>query len=248
MKKIVLTLLLFTFSAIHLLAQENPLGIFNRANELYQKGEFVKAIDTYGQLINQNKVNGKLYYNLANAYYKNQQMGFAVLYYEKALKLIPRDSDTRYNLELLNKMLKEQQPNFFEQIIQGLNGMASLNELTVITSSIFLFLVLLLSVFLFNRKKLILLFCGIIFIFLATFSTLLYIKLDREVFTNWAVVTQGPCDVRNGPGFENSVGFNLPEGKKVMILRQKDEWVAVGLKSEGLRGWLEKKYISSISE
>ena len=61
----------------------------------------------------------------------------------------------------------------------------------------------------------------------------LAIKIESEVLTRDAIVVSGPADVRNGPGMENSVGFSLPEGRKVVILGAKDDWSAIGLKSEG---------------
>jgi len=78
------------------------------------------------------------------------------------------------------------------------------------------------------------------------FSGWLYIKLNREVLTTQAVIISGPAEVRNGPGPENSVGFSLPEGRKVTVLGTKDNWAAIGLSYEGLKGWIEKKYLEEI--
>ena len=78
------------------------------------------------------------------------------------------------------------------------------------------------------------------------FSAWLALKIDSEINTQWAIVIAGPVEARNGPGFENTVGFTLPEGKKVTVLGVKDDWAAVGLRSEGLKGWVERKYIEQI--
>ncbi|MCB4791998.1 MAG: tetratricopeptide repeat protein [Elusimicrobia bacterium] len=246
MKKTILILSLSLSLSLPLFATDDSLNLFNQANGFYEKGEFVKAINLYEQLVSKNQANGSLFYNLGNAYYKNQQMGFAVLNYEKALKLMPRDNDVRYNIDFINRMLKEPPPSFIDQVMQALNNLASLNELLSLSSFLFLLFIFIISVFIFNKQRALLLTGGIVLLLLLVAACLLFIKIDREVMAGWAIVTSGPAEVRNGPGLENSIGFSLPEGKKIMTLGQKDEWVAIGLKQEGLRGWLEKKYINEI--
>jgi tetratricopeptide (TPR) repeat protein len=237
---------MFIFSVSLLHAQEDALKLFNTANDLYQKGQYTNAIDSYNRLITQNTVNPTLYYNLGNAYYKNQQIGMAIVYYEKALQLSPRNSDVHYNIDFINKMLKEPAPSFFDQLMSAVNSIASLNELTVAGSFIFLLFIVFLSILLFKHSNLLISAALISFVFLILTGAILGLKINNEVLTQWAIVVSTPADVRNGPGFDNSVGFSLPEGKKVMVLGQKDEWVAVGLKNEGLKGWIERKYINEI--
>jgi uncharacterized protein YraI len=91
-----------------------------------------------------------------------------------------------------------------------------------------------------------LLFCVVSSAALIVFTGWFFLKLDKEALSREAIVVSGPADVRNGPGEENSVGFTLPEGRKVMVLGAKDSWTAIGLKTEGLRGWLENKYLEEI--
>ena len=49
----------------------------------------------------------ELYYNLGNAFYKNRQIGPAILNYEKARKLAPNNEDVLFNLELANLRVGE---------------------------------------------------------------------------------------------------------------------------------------------
>ena len=49
------------------------------------------------------------YHNLGNALYTQQQFGEAVKAYENALRLNPKDNDTRYNLIKAQQMLQQQQ-------------------------------------------------------------------------------------------------------------------------------------------
>jgi tetratricopeptide (TPR) repeat protein len=47
---------------------------------------------------------GELYYNIGNAYFKLGDLGRAIVNYERAVKLMPRDEDARANLELARSL------------------------------------------------------------------------------------------------------------------------------------------------
>ena len=72
---------------------------FARGTAAYTQGRYVEAIQAYGGLVEAGYASPALYYNLANAYYRNGQTGPAVLYYEQALRLAPGDADVRANLQ-----------------------------------------------------------------------------------------------------------------------------------------------------
>jgi tetratricopeptide (TPR) repeat protein len=52
--------------------------------------------------------NGKLFYNLGNAYLKNDDLGRALLWYERALKRIPDDPDLRFNYDYALTLTKDE--------------------------------------------------------------------------------------------------------------------------------------------
>ena len=47
------------------------------------------------------------YYNLGNAYFRNDNLGKAVVSYERALKLDPTDADARQNLEFVRSRIQD---------------------------------------------------------------------------------------------------------------------------------------------
>lgn len=79
----------------------------------YQKGEkaptigeredsFNQALEDYSRLEKEHKPNlgnGKLFYNIGNSYFNLGQYPFAVLYYYKALSLMPREQKVSSNLQ-----------------------------------------------------------------------------------------------------------------------------------------------------
>ena len=219
---------------------------FNQANELYSKGEYEKSAAAYENLASKNGAGTALYFNLGNAYYKTQRYGKSVLNYERAARLSPRDPDVRFNLNFLRNVVKEPPEPFPEIMVTWLNSLISLNELTILCSALFFALMFGLMAALALKRSGIIVFNAVCGLLLVVLSGWLLVKLNMEVFTREAIVVSGPADVRNGPGTENSVGFNLPEGRKVTVLGAKDDWAAIGLKSEGLKGWIEKKYLEEI--
>ena len=92
MKMIILTImLLFTTTAVF----ANRLGIegpFKAAGDFYRQGDYKNAIHSES---------GAVYYNLANSYFKDGQLGKAILNYERAKRLIPRDGDLGANYKFV---------------------------------------------------------------------------------------------------------------------------------------------------
>ncbi len=70
-----------------------------QAHQLYQS-----AILRYEQLIHAGYMNGKLYYNLGNTYYKVGQIGKAILCYKYAGRFSPTDENLLGNLERVRAM------------------------------------------------------------------------------------------------------------------------------------------------
>lgn len=94
-------ILLFVFAAQSFLlaANADPAAIFDEANQQYKAGEYQKAIEAYKQLLPEHQ-SANVHFNMGNAYYQLGNFGPAILHFEKALALNPRNPDVRANLEL----------------------------------------------------------------------------------------------------------------------------------------------------
>ena len=100
MKKIVYILsFLFSFG---LFAQNQAL--FEKANTLYNEGKYAEAIDNYITILETEKHSADIYYNLANAHYKLNNIAPSIYYYEKALLLDPNDSEINNNIAFAKNM------------------------------------------------------------------------------------------------------------------------------------------------
>ena len=73
--------------------------IFREANAGFAAGRFQESAERFRALLDQGWISAALLYDLANAESRAGRAGWAVLYYERALALAPRDADIQANLE-----------------------------------------------------------------------------------------------------------------------------------------------------
>ena len=84
-------------------AQQTDL-LFKAGNDHYAQGRYQEAIDAYKRILDQKVESAALYYNLANANYKLNNVAPTIYYYEKALQLAPSDPDIRNNAAFAENM------------------------------------------------------------------------------------------------------------------------------------------------
>lgn len=94
--------LLFLFAVGIVQGQNNAL--FDQATEAYNVGEYQKAIESYEKILENGEHSANLYYNMGNAYYKQNQIAPSIYYYEKALLLQPNDPEIENNLAYAKNM------------------------------------------------------------------------------------------------------------------------------------------------
>ena len=85
-------------------AQPTDEELFAQAGSAYNRGDYQVAIDNYQRIFSKGKGSVSLYYNLANAYYKQEEVARSIYYYEKALQLAPEDKAIQTNLKYAQQM------------------------------------------------------------------------------------------------------------------------------------------------
>ena len=76
---------------------------YNLGNINYQLGRFEKARKNWQNAItnvDRSELRQKAYYNIANAFYREERYQEAALYYQKTLQINREDYETRFNLKL----------------------------------------------------------------------------------------------------------------------------------------------------
>lgn len=230
-----------------------PTAQLSNANQAYQQKDFATAIQQYEALLQQGYRSAALHYNLGNSYYRTNDLGKAVLNYERALLLDPNDADIKHNLQFVqDKLLDEIDPlpDFF--LAKGWNGLGGL--FSAQTWSL-LALVLLwlgiagLSVWLLSRVRL---YKKIGFI---AGSSLVIVSLIAFALANSrtkmiqdsgrAVVLEREIVLRSAPDNQSKEVFVLHSGATVQLLDQIGDWYKVSLR-DGVQGWLPKESFERI--
>ncbi len=223
----------------------SPQDIFQKANSAYEKGDLGLALESYDALVRQGFESSSLYYNLGNVHYRRGERGKAILWFERASRMAPRDSDIQFNLSLARSHIREDENNFIRKIFLTFTN----NELSWIVLVVsWLFFLVLGGVILGWIKSetwptTYLWFCGmILLVSIGWLSANTYILRDPI-----GIVVAPPGEVRNGPGLEYAVGFTIPEGSKVYIMNKRPDWIQVGVPQQGLKGWMPAKEVEAVS-
>jgi tetratricopeptide (TPR) repeat protein len=99
---------------------------FEAANTKYQAGDFKAAAALYEEIIKNSQGTGAVYFNLGNTYFRLGQKGKAVIAYERAFKVIPRDKDLLWNMNVLKSVLPDRiEPVNENLIVYWLKTMAA---------------------------------------------------------------------------------------------------------------------------
>lgn len=250
MKRIILFLTIILSFGSLALAQSNTL---KQANELYSKGNYADAAKLYEKVLTSKGVAPELYFNLGNAYYKSNEIGHAILNYERALRLTPTFEDARYNLEIAQLKvvdnLAQNQSFFIGRWIQGLIKLLNSNQWIWI--SLILFLTCLICAFLFvfgttRQLRKISFYFGSILLGIS-FLALVFsgIRKDQMMNHREAIVMTGVVSVKGSPDKSGTELFQLHEGTKVTIKSTLGSWTEIKL-GNGNIGWVEQENIERI--
>jgi tetratricopeptide (TPR) repeat protein len=94
--------------------KENPfIGNYNLGNAYYQQGKYNEAKQQFETAAGEKSASkeqlSKAYHNLGNSLLKAEKYEESLQAYKQALKLNPKDNDTRYNLAYAQSKLQQQQ-------------------------------------------------------------------------------------------------------------------------------------------
>lgn len=235
------------------LSKADSNSIMQTANEYYKNNRYQLAIEEYNKLLLDGFEGTSLYYNLGNAHYRLGKVGYAILYFEKALKLSPNDEDVKHNLALAKLNLKDKvdtlPPFFIFNLWEGLLAAFSISGWTIIVYIIFILLLIAVIAYFFSRsvtEQRISFFNGVgltVVLFLSVI--LLAVKMNKEFNVKDGIVVETLVVVKSSPDFSAKDSFQIHEGLKVRVEDNVDEWVKIRL-DDGKIGWIAEKNIGII--
>ena len=199
------------------------------------------------------ETSAKLYYNLANACFKQEELGRAILFYRRALRLQPGDADIRYNLSVAEARTKdtiERIPEFF--LVTWLRALRHTMSATAWTvwSIVWLLVALSLVLFYLLAQRLSLRKVG----FYGTLAALLLFVVTtwfaaasrtEQIGEEEAVVISLSAAVKASPDRASTDLFVLHEGTVVEVTNRLGDWCEVMI-ADGKKGWTEQSRIEVI--
>jgi tetratricopeptide (TPR) repeat protein len=239
------------FLSISLFAQ--PETLMEQGNHYYQKQQYDKALQSYVKVLDEGYESAELYYNLGNAYFRKGNLGYAILNYERALKLAPGDDDIQHNLALANSRTIDRintLPDFFIfQWWESFLAFFTFSGWVYLTYIFYIFLLGVIIFYFFTRRpdyQRIAFFSGIAVLFLLAVSiSICAVKYNREFNIKNGIVVQQSATAKLSPDPDSKDAFVIHEGLKVKIEDKVDNYYRIRLK-DGKIGWLLQNDIRMI--
>ena len=224
-----------------------------QADSAYSQGHYQEAAAMYEELLKSGP-SAELYYNLGNAYYRQDNITRAVLNYERAQLFAPGDADIRFNLQMAqskttDKIVPESEM-FFVTWYRSLVSMASTDawaHLALIALAIAIALALLYlfaspvalrKVGFFGAMAML-----VVFVLANVFAWQQKSELENR---RGAIIMQGAVPVKSTPAADGTDLFILHEGTKVSVTdASMREWREIAV-PDGKRGWVHASQIELI--
>ena len=224
---------------------------FDQANDFYSQEAYDSAITLYESILTEDLYSFEVYYNLGNAYFKKNQLGLAILNWEKARKISPTNAMVIENLNhaysltrdkfdveiksegFIKSIIYEKSPNFW-------------SVLAIITSFL---LALTLILFFTSRHdhihQISFYFSIIAFVALIAFTVSASTQKSYYQENNTAIILTPRIQVLVAPSENAEESFPLHEGTKVELIGHDGDWVEIVVNKDN-RGWIKKDDIEII--
>lgn len=222
--------------------------------EAYASSRWEEAVESWNAIASTGLESSELFYNIGNAFFKAGDNAHAILYYERALKLDPSNSEARYNLEYANSMIQdkiESVPEFFLKTwMRGLGRAVGSDLWAVLFLVLFAAALAMALLFLLSRVPGVRktgFFVGIVLLVLAIISLVFACRQRSEAQSeNCSIVMTPVVSVKSSPDGDSSKDlFVLHEGTKAFVIETVGAWANIEL-SDGRQGWIRTKDIEII--
>ena len=250
MKRILLFIILMVHCALSFVYCQSE--DWQRAEQLYADKQYAAAAELYESMFQYGE-SADLYYNYANALYKSNQIGLAILNYERALRLNPTNEDIKFNLDFVNRMKTDKiepiERFFLTEWLDALARMMTSNQWAYASIIGFVCMLVLVLLYLFGRKvwlRKTAFFSALFLLLFSVFTMINAFKIKALVENNpAAIVLSGAVSVKSSPDDSGTEVFVIHEGTKVNVISTLSTWSEVRL-ADGNIGWLQTATIEKI--
>lgn len=250
MKKVLISSVLLLLMAVITRAETTNI---EEANQLYADKKYAEAVLKYEDILEHQGVAPELYYNLGNAYFRINELGKAILNYERALRLSPGYGDAKFNLEFANQKVIDNielsDTFFLKKWIGAIMKTQTSNAWFYMAALLFILAMGASLLFIFGNTKGLrksAFYVGSVFLIVSiialTFSGIRKNQLENH---HEAIVMTGAVVIKGSPDRSGTDLFQLHEGTKVFVLSELGGWYEIKLTS-GSIGWVESKHVEKI--
>ena len=234
---------------------DEDLTAFHAAGLLYEDGYFAEAASSYESLVGLGYEDPTLFYNLANAHYRNGDVGRAVLNYTRAQVLAPFDPDIETNLLLARERVVDPVSLTIEPTVLGryAEGLPWVTADAAAAIALVLWLVAGLVAVSWTSmarvRELAIskwIVVGLTVALLATGTLALGKQISRQHWSETAVVTRESTDVFSAPGPRHSSRFSLSAGNVVKVTESRTGWLRITVPGTVVEGWVASADAESV--
>lgn len=248
--KHVLYIFTFLFS-IGIFAQNT--AVFEQGNTLYNEGRYAEAIEKYDAVLETENHSAALYFNLANAHYKLNNIAPSIYFYEKALQLAPNDDDIKNNMAFSKNMTIDAVDVIpevgFSKLIKNASNLYSFDTWAKASVVFVLCFVILFLMYYFaystGKKRLAFIGSNVSLLLLVVSLAFAFHKYGLDKNNKPAIVFAQESKVKSEPNARSEEAFRLHEGTKVQILDTVNNWKKIKL-SDGKTGWISNEDIKAL--
>ena len=227
------------------------------ADAAYRDMNYAKSIKLYEAQVAKNRSinqeSAQLYYNLGNAYFRDNQIAKAIVNYERALLINPGDSDIRHNLRFAKTRIEDKIDSvdsfFINKWVRSLQNLYSANTWAIIGVVLFTLFIVTIGVYMISLQlsmRKISFYVGIVLFFAVVITNVFAFQQKRKITNrSTAIVMSASVSIYTSPDAHSQELFRLHEGAKVTIKREEGRWVEIVI-ANGSVGWLQKMNVEVI--
>ena len=232
---------------------QNSKVLVDSAEIYFKNTQYDKAINAYNKIIASGEESAALFYNLGNAYYKNNNIPLAIANYERAKRLAPNDEDIIFNLRLAKTQTIDKVSSipvfFLTDWYNRITGITTTNKWAYISIVSFLLSLSLLLFYFFSRsvqiKKLTFLTASFLLLISLVSMASSYNQKKLNFDRRFAIITTPSVSIKGSPDESSTNLFVLHSGTKLQVLDQIQDWYKIKIEN-GEIGWIKFNDVEKI--
>ena len=227
-------------------------GSMAAANAMYEQGLYADSARAYQQLADRGYRDPALYYNLGNAYYKQGDLGRAILNYVRARRLNPSDPDTAANLELARGRVSgapAPTDDAFAGVAARAAALLSTNQAAAAALAAWAVVVALAGALLLRPRPRVRRWLSYGAMAAGVLLVATVLQMSTHMLAgdgNDVVVVAGSVEVMSGPGTQYNAEGELPGGAEAELLERRGGWTRITLPGGGLQGWVPAGAVEAV--